>query len=71
MKYYKKKATKEDYTKEQYNRCWTCKNACGGCSWSRDFIPVKGWDAEKTYLISNGEHADSYYIKSCPEYKRG
>ena len=71
MTYYKKKATQEDYRKEQYNRCWTCKNAFGGCSWSREFKPVDGWKAKKTFHLMNGEFAESYYIKSCPEYERG
>ena len=72
MKYYRKrKATKADYTKENYQPCWTCKNACGGCSWSRDFKPVEGWTAEKTFLPSNGECAESYKIISCPKYIYG
>lgn len=63
---------KEDYTKSSYTKCWTCKNACnGGCSWSMDFIPVNGWKAEKTFIPSNGEFAESYHVISCPEYKRG
>ena len=70
MKYYKKRVIKKDYTKSEFTRCWTCKNACGGCSWSRDFEPVKGWEAEKTFHPTNGEFVESYYIKSCPEYER-
>lgn len=71
MKYYKKrKAVEMDYTKEEFTKCWTCKNACnGGCSWSRDFIPVDGWKAEKTFIPGNGEFAESYNIIDCPEYK--
>ena len=34
--------------KEKEQICWTCKNACGGCSWSRNLTPVEGWKAEKT-----------------------
>ena len=69
MKYYKKRIIKEDYTKEKYNRCWTCKNAFGGCSWSREFLPVYGWDAEKTFHPNNGEFAESYYIKTARNMK--
>jgi hypothetical protein len=58
-----------DYSKETFTKCWTCRNACGGCSWSREFKPVKGWDAVKTYLPTNGEHAESYHVINCPEYK--
>ena len=71
MKYYKKRVIKKDYTKPEFTRCWTCKNACGGCSWSRDFLPVYGWKAEKTFISVNEGFEESYYIKSCPEYERG
>lgn len=46
--------------------CWKCKNACGGCSWSRNLIPVEGWIAEK--VIRKTEQLDSYNIKYCPEF---
>lgn len=59
-----------DYTTEDFQPCWTCQNACGGCSWSRDFEPVKGWKAKPNYLQSNGEHAATYKIIECPEYKK-
>lgn len=45
--------------------CFSCSNACGGCSWSSKFIPVENWDAVKT-VTSNG--VDSYKIIKCPEY---
>ncbi len=67
--------------------CWTCKNACGGCSWSgRDsethelrFEPVKGWKAKKTKILMHSQnttrkkkhYVTSYIVKSCPEYKEG
>lgn len=71
MKYYRRKAIPEiDYTKEDFQPCWTCENCYSDCSWSRDFIPVKGWTAEKTFIPSNGEYAESYKIISCPEYKK-
>lgn len=48
MKYYKKNHIETNYNNEEFSRCWTCKKACNsGCSWSRDFIPVDGWKAEK------------------------
>ena len=71
MKYYKKPAQAMDYTSGEFTRCWTCKKACGGCSWSREFKPVAGWTAQETYIISNGEYAASYQITACPEYERG
>lgn len=56
---------------ENKQPCWTCENALGGCSWSRAFIPVEGWEAEKTE-IRVGERGDgtTYKIKRCPEYKK-
>ena len=48
--------------------CWNCKKCFGGCSWSRAFIPVKGWDAEKTKIHNDLHYIDSYKIYSCPEY---
>lgn len=51
--------------------CWTCKNACAGCSWSRSFTPVEGWEAKKIKIRGNlytGEMLDSYIVKACPEY---
>lgn len=49
--------------------CWTCQNACGGCSWSSEFIPVKGWKAKPTKLkVQEGLFSDSYNILYCPEY---
>lgn len=52
--------------------CWTCQNACGGCSWSdRSFTPVEGWDAVPTVLHAKhtGERVDSFLVKECPQYK--
>lgn len=54
--------------------CWKCANACGGCSWSADFIPVDGWNAIPTIISANhgcGLYADieSYIVKSCPRFK--
>lgn len=55
--------------------CWDCKNACGGCSWSRNFTPVNGWVAEPTtitYKTGDILHTtDTYKIFECPEFKKG
>ena len=48
--------------------CWNCKNACGGCSWSRDFTPVIDWTATPTKIIGNQYIIPSYSITACPEY---
>lgn len=53
--------------------CWSCENACGGCSWSRSLTPVEGWEAKKIKIKGNfyvGAVLDSYIIKNCPEYKK-
>lgn len=47
-------------------KCWSCKNACGNCSWSKEFKPVDGWIATKTFLINENE--DSFIVHKCPEY---
>lgn len=44
--------------------CWTCAKACGGCSWSRAFVPVEGWEAKQSKT-----RADGYRIVRCPEYE--
>lgn len=50
--------------------CWSCKKACCGCSWSKFFIPVKGWVAEPTIIADKAEtyKINSYHVKSCPKY---
>jgi len=57
--------------KEKEQICWTCKNACGGCSWSRNLTPVEGWKAEKTIVRGCGPAFESYSIEYCPQYKKG
>ena len=42
------------------NLCWVCNRAIAGCSWSKRFVPVKGWDAEPD--------GDTYKIRSCPDF---
>ena len=57
--------------------CWTCKKACGGCSWSGvgpdgrpKFEPVKGWKARKIRKHDNGNVVmETYKILFCPEYE--
>lgn len=50
--------------------CWTCKKACGHCSWSsREQRPVKGWIAVQTELwCTTLRKTTSYDIRFCPEY---
>ena len=52
--------------------CWDCENATGGCSWSKRFIPVEGWDAIPTRVnMTVGKKVDSYTVVSCPLFKKG
>ena len=59
-------------TNHKQNICWDCKNACGGCNWSRALKPVDGWDAELIEYIPWGTKSQTlhttYYIKQCPEF---
>lgn len=52
--------------------CWTCKNASCGCSWSREFKPVKGWKAIATIINSTCKggkvSTPSYCVIECPEF---
>lgn len=58
--------------------CWNCEKACGRCSWSRSFDPVKGWEARPTKVLvlnttQDGErtkvYVDSFDVYSCPEFE--
>ena len=52
--------------------CWTCSKCTGGCSWSEDFIPVKGWKATARYVDEMDDAPPwSYRVEECPEYERG
>lgn len=51
--------------------CWDCKKATGFCSWSREFKPVEGWEADKTLITGQGCDGrqiivDSYCVHQCP-----
>lgn len=50
------------YTRHAESLCWRCDRAIGGCSWSRSFTPVEGWEAQYNPTIK------SYHVISCPEY---
>lgn len=62
----KKAAKKREQESEQL--CFSCKNNCGGCNWSRYFLPVTGWDAVPTVVKDKGGDIESYQISRCPEY---
>ena len=55
--------------------CFKCKNAYGGCAWSKSFDPVDGWTAEPV-KPKNTKHDTSnpnmrkqdYHIIDCPKF---
>lgn len=65
-------------THKKPSLCWKCKNAVPsatcGCSWSRDAVPVDGWEAEKHTgkRQSNEDYGvyESYNVKSCPKFEK-
>ena len=65
----REKKKRERYRKQSSQQpCWTCKNYVDGCSWSREFKPVHGWDAKK---VKREEGNVGYKILYCPEYEEG
>lgn len=56
--------------------CWHCQNATNsGCSWSRSFKPVEGWEATPTIINQGvrrqtGEHelTESFFVHKCPKF---
>lgn len=48
--------------------CWRCKNATGGCSWSRCLKPIEGWKAKKITIKDSMGDFTSYRITYCPEF---
>ena len=44
-----------------------------GCSWSREFIPVDGWEAVPDRIKINANRADyedTWCVVKCPEFVR-
>lgn len=54
---------------EDEHPCWSCANACGGCSWSENLTPVEGWDAIPIIVKDDEGDIRTYTIHSCPQYK--
>lgn len=51
--------------------CWDCANACGRCSWSHNFTPVKGWIVTPTkFNIHENKMINSYIVHKCPLFKK-
>lgn len=59
--------------------CWGCEKAQKKCSWSKNFEPVKGWDAKPTKVYIREEtlpsgkvkryYEDSFCVRKCPEFE--
>ena len=62
---------KEERRNKREQLCCRCQNACGGCSWSRKFVPVDGWVANPTIIKDSEGDITSYRIISCPEFVEG
>lgn len=65
----------KDFEKKE-TLCWRCKNAVPdkkkgtGCSWSKSFEPVEGWDAKEVQIkLYEGKSCTSYIVKKCPMFK--
>ena len=49
--------------------CWDCVNACrSGCSWSENFTPVEGWEAE--HIVDEKKGTDTYRVIRCPQFAK-
>lgn len=78
--HYKRKSLEKNQNLNRGTLCWLCGNYCGGCSWTRNFIPVEGWEAEEDVIkegkpsyTKNGYVREirtikSYKVKKCPEF---
>lgn len=54
---------------KQKQLCEECRNACGGCRWSDELMPVVGWNAEPSKIyIDKRKPIDSFHVIECPEY---
>ena len=67
-------ARQMDRYKASRSLCWYCANSTNGskCPWARSFVPVAGWEAEKTQIKGNGKGAKgyvSYNVRKCPLYR--
>lgn len=49
--------------------CWNCKNTCGGCSWTKDFVPVENWKAIPTRLKIMDKYDSSFVVLECPKFQ--
>lgn len=55
--------------KREESLCWKCKNTCGGCSWTKGFVPVQGWTAKPTTLKYMDRLDSSFMVIDCPKFE--
>lgn len=53
-----------NYVDMSKSKCWECRNATGGCSWSESLTPVNGW-----FAVWDAKH-DTWDVRGCPEFER-
>lgn len=67
-----KKTLKENHEAIKSTLCWSCQRSYKPalkCSWARNYIPVKGWEAEyKPIHYYHYGDLDSYCVMDCPLY---
>ena len=60
---------------QRANICFDCANACGGCEWSRSFLPVPGWTAypvtRPVHQVKKVQEIHTYKVVACPQFVRG
>lgn len=65
---------REEHGQDRHNLkgetlCWMCAKACTkGCSWSYDFTPVDGWEADETVQVHESRVDQSFMVFNCPEF---
>lgn len=64
---FQKEKRKPTCSQGKFQKCVSCARCYGLCSWSRNYIPVDGWTATKSY-DADGNHY-SYQIDDCPLYE--
>jgi hypothetical protein len=69
-------AKNQSSEKEHETICVNCKKATGGCSWSKKFEPVDGWNAIPTKIKTGYKYGgkiphivDSFDVYECPEFE--
>ena len=65
----KRKDTDAKFCEGGYRRsiCGDCRNYM--CAWLQEHKPVEGWDAVRNDIHFGEKTTESYFVKSCPEYR--